>query len=89
MLSGLPGDRSGPVFPGVTRDAVKLAFDRARRRAGVSGFRFHDLRHEATTRLFELGLSSAEVQSVTGHKTAAMLARYTHLQAVDLAKKLG
>ncbi|RQY67305.1 site-specific integrase [Burkholderia stagnalis] len=89
VLGSLPGDRSGPVFPGVTRNAAKLAFDRARKRAGLTDFRFHDLRHEATTRLFELGLSATEVQSVTGHRTTAMLARYTHLQAADLAKKLG
>lgn len=88
VLESLPGNRYGPLFPGVTRNAVKLAFDRARRRAGLADFRFHDLRHEATTRLFELGLSATEVQSITGHKTTAMLARYTHLQAADLAKKL-
>lgn len=89
LLESLPGNRSGPVFPGVTRNAAKLAFDRARRRCGLTDFRFHDLRHEATTRLFELGLSTTEVQSVTGHKTTAMLARYTHLRAADLVKKLG
>ncbi|MCA8229198.1 tyrosine-type recombinase/integrase [Burkholderia vietnamiensis] len=89
ILSSLPGDRRGPVFPDVTRNAVKLAFKRARARAGLSDFRFHDTRHEATSRLFELGLNPVEVASVTGHKTQAMLARYTHLQASELVKKLG
>jgi integrase len=79
----------GPVFPGVTRDAVKLAFKRARARAGLVDFRFHDTRHEATSRLFERGLNSVEVATITGHKTQAMLARYTHLRAKDLVKKLG
>ncbi len=51
--------------------------------------RFHDLRHEATTRFFELGLNTLEVSSITGHKTPAMLARYTHLRAEDLSEKLG
>ena len=52
--------------------------------------RFHDLRHEATSRLFERGaLDSMEVASITGHKTLQMLKRYTHLRAEDLAKKLG
>lgn len=51
--------------------------------------RFHDLRHEATSRLFERGVfDSMEVASVTGHKTLQMLKRYTHLRAEDLAKKL-
>lgn len=50
---------------------------------------FHDLRHEATSRLFERGLGIMEVASVTGHKTLDMLRRYTHLRAEDLALKLG
>ncbi|OJA76080.1 integrase [Burkholderia ubonensis] len=53
------------------------------------GIRLHDLRHEATSRFFELGLQTVEVASITGHKTLAMLKRYTHLKAEDLAKKLG
>ncbi|MBI5921769.1 MAG: site-specific integrase [Betaproteobacteria bacterium] len=51
---------------------------------------FHDLRHEATSRLFERGVfDMMEVASITGHKTLSMLKRYTHLRAEDLAKKLG
>lgn len=50
---------------------------------------FHDLRHEATSRLFERGVFDVmEVASITGHKTLAMLKRYTHLRAENLAKKL-
>jgi integrase len=49
---------------------------------------FHDLRHEATSRLFELGFNIMEVAAITGHKTLIMLMRYTHLHAEDLAKKL-
>lgn len=52
-------------------------------------FRFHDLRHEAASRLFEKGLNIMEVASITGHKTLQMLQRYTHLRAENLAKKLG
>lgn len=51
--------------------------------------RFHDLRHEATSRLFERGVfNSLEIASITGHKSLAMLKRYTHLNAQDLASKL-
>lgn len=78
----------GPVFPGVTREAVKLAFRRARNRASLEDFRFHDTRHEATSRFFEHGLNPIEVASITGHKTHAMLARYTHLTMSDLARRL-
>lgn len=45
--------------------------------------------HEATSRFFEKGLNIMEVASITGHKTLAMLKRYTHLRAEDLAAKLG
>src|ERR1019366_3486958 len=38
--------------------------------------RFHDLRHEATSRLFEVGLNPMEVASMTGHKSMQMLKRY-------------
>ena len=53
------------------------------------GIRLHDLRHEATSRFFEKGLSVMEVMTITGHKTMEMLKRYTHLQAADVALKLG
>lgn len=49
---------------------------------------FHDLRHEATSRLFEKGFNVMEVASITGHKTLQMLKRYTHLKAEDLAKRM-
>lgn len=54
----------------------------------LQDFRFHDLRHEAASRLFELGFNPMEVASITGHKTLQMLKRYTHLRAEDLAKRL-
>ena len=49
---------------------------------------FHDLRHEATSRFFEKGLSPMQVAAITGHKTLQMLKRYTHLKAEDLAELL-
>lgn len=55
----------------------------------LEDLRFHDLRHEATTRLFELKLDMMEVAAITGHKSLSMLRRYTHLRAEDLAHKLG
>jgi integrase len=55
----------------------------------LTNLHFHDLRHEATSRLFEKGLGIMEVASMTGHKSLAMLKRYTHVEAEKLAKKLG
>jgi len=57
--------------------------------AFLADLRFHDLRHEATSRLFEKGLGIMEVASMTGHKSLAMLKRYTHIEAEKLAQKLG
>ncbi len=88
LLKALPRSINGEVFPGVTTEAVKQAFIRATRRAKIEDFHFHDLRHEATTRLFERGLNIIEVSSITGHRDLQMLRRYTHLRAEDLAKKL-
>jgi integrase len=78
----------GSVFPGLTPNALKLAFRRAVERAGIKDLRFHDLRHEATSRLCEKRLTVMEVASITGHQDVRMLRRYTHLQVSDLAKKL-
>jgi integrase len=75
------------VFP-VTRDSIASAWGRMLKRAAIEDFRFHDLRHEATSRLFERGLSIMEVQRITGHKTLAMLIRYTHMDVGRLVERL-
>ena len=88
ILGNLPRSINGDVFPSLTTMAIKKAFNRATRRAEIEDFHFHDLRHEATSRLFEIGLNIMEVATITGHKDLRMLRRYTHLKAEDLAKKL-
>ena len=65
------------------------AFLRLCRRIGIDNLHFHDLRHEATSRLFEKGLNPVEVATITGHKDTKMLMRYTHLRAEDLVGRLG
>ncbi|MGU3282268.1 tyrosine-type recombinase/integrase [Methylobacterium mesophilicum] len=75
------------VFP-MNGNAVRLAWDRLRVRAGLQDLRFHDLRHEAISRFFELGLSVPEVALISGHRDTRMLMRYTHLRPCDVAKKL-
>lgn len=89
VFRGLPRAIHGDVFAGVTREAVKRSYIRATRRASIENLRCHDLRHEATTRMFEKGLNIMEVASITEHKYLRMLRRYTHLRAEDLARKLG
>jgi integrase len=70
-------------------DSIKESWHTALARASIDNFHFHDLRHEATTRLFEKGFNTMEVAAITGHKTLQMLKRYTHLKATDLAMRLG
>ena len=78
---------SGPVFP-ITANAMRLAWERMRTRAKIKDLRFHDLRHEAISRFFEMGLSVPEVALISGHKDKRMLFRYTHLRADDIAQKI-
>lgn len=68
--------------------AVDLLAKLEREDVVLLNLRFHDLRHEATSRLFEKGLGIMEVASMTGHKSLAMLKRYTHIEAEKLALKL-
>ena len=77
---GRDGKRRPYTIGKVWQDAVK--------RAGLPGFRFHDLRHEATSRLVERGLPDAKTRQITGHKSAQMLFRYAHLRSEDLVADL-
>ena len=88
VLDGLPRRIDGRVW-GMRPDSISQAFERVCKAAGITGLTFHDLRHEATSRLFEKGLGLMEVASITGHKTVQMLKRYTHLRAEDLVGRLG
>lgn len=88
VLRSLGPRAEGSVFP-LSPNAVRLAWQRVRRRAGIADARFHDLRHEAVSRFFEKGLEMMEVATISGHRDLRMLRRYTHLKAADLAFKLG
>ena len=68
------------VFP-ISLTCLRLAWFRARNKAGVKDLRFHDLRHEAISRMFEKGLNVPEVASISGHKTASQLFRYVQVNA--------
>jgi integrase len=58
-------------------------------RAGVVDFRFHDLRHEATCRLYlRTNLTDVQISRITGHKDPRQLKRYASLRGSDLAARL-
>lgn len=75
------------VFP-IASNAFRLAWDRLRARARLDDLNFHDLRHEAISRLFEKGLSPPEAALVSGHNDMRMLFRYTHPQREVILVKL-
>jgi integrase len=77
----------GRLFP-LSANAFRLAWERLKRRAKIGDLHFHDLRHEAISRLFEKGLSVPEVALISGHRDLRMLLRYTHPMAEGILKKL-
>lgn len=88
-------DSISQAFSRVLRNA-RVRYEEECARSGVkpeatllADLRFHDLRHEAISRLFERGLNPMEVAAISGHKTLQMLKRYTHLRAEDLVARLG
>lgn len=71
------------IFP-YNKESVSTAFQRARNAAGVEGLRFHDLRHDAISSMFERGYAIPEVAMVSGHKDWNQLRRYTNLKPESL-----
>lgn len=74
---------------GYSLDSITATMRAACASAEIVDLRFHDLRHEATSRLFEnTDLDIMEIRMITGHKTLQMLAGYTHLRAERLVQRL-
>ena len=92
--------RKGILFPFWCGDTSVRALDIATRdlsrsfrlifaAAGVEDFHFHDIRHEATCRLYEKStLSDVLIAKITGHRDLRMLKRYASLRGSDLAPRL-
>jgi integrase len=74
------------VFP-YNPKSVGAAFTRACQFLGIADLRFHDLRHEATSRLFERGYSIQEVAQFTLHESWTTLKRYTHLRPEQVPER--
>jgi len=88
VIRSIPRRIDGRLF-GMTAHAITYAFIRATKRVSLEDLHFHDLRHEAISRMFEKNLNVMEVGTISGHKTLQMLQRYTHLKAENLLEKLG
>lgn len=87
-LQMLPQQLNGNVFT-YTSSGFKSAWRTALLDLKIENLHFHDLRHEAISRFFELGtLNVIEVAAISGHRSLNMLKRYTHLRAYQLVSKL-
>ena len=87
IVQPLIADRTeGRIFEGVTEVAVSAAFTRACQKLvpPIVDLHFHDLRHRATADFFRMGLDIPRVALMTGHKTWAMLRRYTAIKPSDV-----
>lgn len=100
-LSVLSGAGAGRVFPGLWDGRLEPAALRATTgrlsqqwarifgAAMCDGLHFHDLRHEATSRMYErTKLSDVQISRITGHKSLQMLRRYSNLRGSDLASQM-
>ncbi|GHD99772.1 integrase [Defluviimonas sp. 20V17] len=87
ILQQLPRSVDGRVFP-LTPNAFRQAFGRARKKAGLEHFRFHDTRHERVSSLFEAGWSDTAVMAMSGHRDPKSLKRYANLRPDHLADEL-
>lgn len=86
ILKALP-QTDQHVFP-MTGNAMRKAFNRAREKAGLTHFRFHDTRHERISSLFEAGWAMPQVMAQSGHRDPKSVMRYTNLSGNYLAQEL-
>ena len=81
-------ERTEPsAFP-ISANAFRLSWERVKKKAGIIDLHFHDLRHEAISRFFEMGMTVPEVASLSGHRTLSMLMRYAHAHNQSIQAKL-
>lgn len=79
----IEGRTAGKIFP-VSDASASTAFTRACTTLEIEDLHFHDLRHRATAQFFRMGLDIPRVALLTGHKTWAMLRRYTSIKPADV-----
>ena len=86
VLGALP-ENDATLF-GTNYHAVKSAWRRLCKRAGINDLRIHDLRREGVSQFFEKGLTLPEVAMLSGHKTKAQVLRYAHSDFSNIVEKL-
>jgi integrase len=71
-----------------TVSGFESSWQKFKKREGLVDLRFHDLRHEAISRLFEKGFNHMEVSSISGHKSLLILRKYTHYHHEFIKQKI-
>lgn len=77
------------VFPGKDKKTpvdIRTPWETALKRAEITDFKFHDLRHSCASYLAMNGASLAEIAEILGHKTLQMVKRYAHLSESHTSK---
>lgn len=82
------GGREDRVFKLIVPQ-VEYRWKKARKAAGITGLKLHDLRHEGLSRMAGMGLTIGELQRQSGHRTAQILLTYVNAKHEEMAKKLG
>ncbi len=85
LIKQLP--RGGELMMGLSAGTCSTQSGRAIKEAGIDDMKFHDTRHEATTRLAQK-LHVLDLARVTGHRDIKMLMKYYNKSAIELAELL-
>jgi integrase len=88
IIRNLPRNIDGSIFPKISISIIDKEFRRAVKRANISNFRFHDIRHSGATFLAESGWSTVELMAQGGWSSAEMVKKYANISAKHLSNKL-
>ena len=75
-----PACENHKIDPTKPQKSFRTSWRKLAKAAGLPGFRFHDLRHQAITELAETGASDAVMMSLAGHMSRRMLDHYSHVR---------
>lgn len=76
------------TFKGKPLKSIKVCLGRALKKAGITNFRLHDLRHTFTTNARKAGVDKTVIMKLTGHKTLSMFTRYNSVDEADAKQAL-
>ena len=85
-LASIPeGAADDLLFPGITPEAVSMAFHRTCKLLGYWDIRLHDLRHTFATWLRQRGTELDVIAAQLGHRDLRMTKRYARIDSVQVS----